>query len=181
VILHLPKCRTCHRPLTPALASGLPKLYKDCKGDQEDRSRARHASNPLFLVGTEALAKDAGGRWTVKKKFTPGFRDDGGAFVLNGEPYFVIMRGQMATIATDSTGRVRTFQSEQLKNAEAVPDKWIALMQGVASMKGAAVGFAPPNLPQWLREWLRGELQELSTLIDGTIDEIDEQVEAAAC
>jgi phage FluMu protein Com len=52
-----PRCRTCSTLLSSANASGLPKLCADCREAQERRAVERHRENPLFLVGSAALAE----------------------------------------------------------------------------------------------------------------------------
>jgi hypothetical protein len=103
--------------------------------------------------------------------------DPGDGFVLDDEAWFVAAAGGLSILATYFEGRTRAFTAEQLPKARRIGPKWVALMQGVAAMKGAMIGYklAPKGMPAPLREWLREELQELRTLVDGTIEELEEQ------
>jgi hypothetical protein len=107
--------------------------------------------------------------------------DPGDGFLLDEQAWFVAATGGLAILATNFEGRTRSFTAEQLKEARRIGKKWIGLMQWVAAMKGAMIGYqlAPKGMPAPLREWLIGELEELGTLVDGTVEELEEQAAGA--
>lgn len=94
-----------------------------------------------------------------------------GAFTVDGEAWFVVASGDLALFATNRSGRMRSFKESDLEGATALAEKWIPLMQAVAAMKGFAIGleFCAPGQPKPLKDWLREEMEELATLIDGNV------------
>lgn len=103
--------------------------------------------------------------------------DPGDGFLLDGEAWFVAAAGGLAILATNPDGKTRSFTAEMLKEARRISPKWRALMQGVAAMKGSIIGykFAPKGMPAPLLEWLLEEMRELASLVDATVDELEEQ------
>jgi hypothetical protein len=103
--------------------------------------------------------------------------DPGDGFLLDNHAWFVVAAGALAVLATDMDARTRTFTPEQLLKARRISSRFVILMQGVAAMKGSVLGYklTPKGLPVPLRDWLLEELRELGTLIDGSIDELEEQ------
>ncbi|HSF40335.1 MAG TPA: hypothetical protein VLT87_11125 [Thermoanaerobaculia bacterium] len=100
----------------------------------------------------------------------------GGAFVLEGDLWFIVDEGDLAVIASNGT-RMRSFVREHLaKDARPAKERALGLLRLLSAVEGAWVDFDNRGIPEPEMQALSDRCSRVASLLEG-FDEAHAEVE----